>query len=274
MRLFKAGILFIIIGISLIACTSGLDLKYNESSKEEDLIEVAKKISPRELDLIKKYILESKAENEDLNGYNYRSLLIMAEEAERIKEEKKLAWEKEQEEKKIIMKKAEVLCAKSWKIKEYAYQMQLPDTSEEMVEMAKNTFMSLLARAGAEPHFSVKEKSDGAVLMVVYDEVMMKYITDNYKRRKIYSMDGMYKEVIGSKVLVTGTWEFADVNKIKERRPSPGSASVNAEDKGETVILNVEYLDENAFSFSEWQSSTTNLGSTGGCFYVIMESAK
>lgn len=273
MRNLIKGCLLTVMAISLFACGPALSKKYEESSKEEDLSKIAKEISPKDFELLKSFIIESTGENKDLSRYSYNALLMEATIMGGQREKERQAEQKKKEDEKAIRQKMELLCAKKWKIKEYAYQKALLDTSEEGVEFAKMMFKRGFSEAH-EPQFSIKERPEGTVLMVIFDEAMTNVLTGNKKRRKIYSMDGTYKEVDGNKVVAAGTWKFIAMNKIQEKRPSPKKDSVDAKEQGDMFILNIDYLDGNAFSFSEWHSATATYNTSGANYYVIMESVQ
>ncbi|MCD8182574.1 MAG: hypothetical protein LUE99_05175 [Bacteroides sp.] len=219
--------IFIVMILSLISCTPILEKKYDETLQEEDLVEVAKQISPEELQLLKEYILEKNEKGDVyLKIYTYQELLNMAKYAKIAEEKHRQA---EEEKQKIIKENTELLCNKKWKT--IQHEFIVPDYADESSDSAYV--------------FSVNEK----VLTAMADA-----------RRKIYSSDGTYKTLLRNKESSTGTWEFTDTDRIVETRPeeSPSLYS-NVRIRGmkePTYILDIIQLDKDALSYTEKQVST------------------
>lgn len=195
------------------ACSSGLDKKYNPASREKDYQEIEQLISAEDFKLLKGYIQKRETEIENISDYTYGVLLSCAQERERIRleGERRRAEEEKQKaaEKVIIQQKTELLCSRKWKIANIEY-------------VAGKAVMSL---------------TDAAV----------KALNGNGKRWKIYLSDGTYKEMFGREEAEKGTWEFTSPDIIRETRPTD-SKSIQ---KNNVYVLTIKALDENQFRYTE-----------------------
>jgi len=214
----------IILLILTVSCKSGLEKKYNKSSKEKDLIEISEQISLEDLKLLADYISKLEHSQQPIDNETYKGLLYHAtfEEKERLsiieeeKEEEKRK-EKQEEEERILKleatKKTEILCAHKWRMKEYSFVLE---SSEELsgIKMTDEVFKS-------------------------EDKGWTKYADD-----------GTFKTDNGRK----GTWEFVAVNKIRETvEPSPHFGL----SKKEVYSLYIKVLDKNTFKYIRVEHSST-----------------
>jgi hypothetical protein len=232
----------------LASCKSGLEKRYDKSSLAEDLIDVSEQISAPELELLKNYISESEAENKDLSRYRYQILLSIAK-RNKIKQEQKIAYEKREEKarierEKIINQKTELLCANKWKITEFAFQMKIPDDSQESIDLAKDLLNKAFRIKDCKLITSVVKESGATLVRGAFDDETVK-IFYNSKWEKRYFKDGTYKE--GS---TQGTWEFVNPDQILERRPIADNFS---RIKTNTFYIDIKHLDKNTFHFYEKQ---------------------
>lgn len=235
-RHFIKFVLYSVVMLGVMACSSGLDKKYNPSSREKDYQEIEKLISSEDFKLLKEYIQKQETENEDISDDTYRVILNSAKIQEKIRIEQELylaELEKQKAaEKVIIQQKMELLCGKEWKI--------------ENVEF-------------------VIETDDSVTVMELTDEAV-KAFTGNGKRRKIYLSDGTYKEVFGREEMRKGTWEFTSPDVIRETWPA-GSSSIR---KNNMYVLTIETLDENQFRYIEKSNHSAYGPSTGSSKLVTM----
>lgn len=219
----------------LMACSSGLDKKYNPASREKDFQEIEKLISAEDFKLLKGYIQKRENEIENISDYTYGVLLSCAQERERIRleGERRRAEEEKQKaaEKVIIQQKTELLCSRKWKM--------------EDVEI-------------------VIERTDDSVMIMSLSDAAKKAFTGNGKRRKIYLRDGTYKEMFGREEAQKGTWEFTSPDAIRETRPA-GSSSIR---DSNVFILSIETLDEKQFRYI--QKAYNSYVSTGSNMFVTM----
>ena len=210
------SIIYIALASGMIACSSGLNKKYQASSKEEDYIKISKQISSEELQLLKDYILKSEAENADLSDCTYQGILNIAkllkeEEMEQKRRQAEMEKKKAEEEK-IIQQKTELLCNKNWEIKN--------------VEYILNSGMKLQMT-----------------------EPAIKALYHNGKYRKIYASDGTYKEIMRKKEIQKGTWKFINPDRIIETRPSKNLySSLN---NNTSYLLTIDTLNEQQFNYIE-----------------------
>ena len=211
---FVKLLIYSVLVSGLMACSSGLDKKYNPASREKDYQEIEKLISAEDFKLLKGYIQKRETEIEDISDYTYGVLLSCAQERERIRleGERRRAEEEKQKaaEKVIIQQKTELLCSRKWKI-------------ENVEHVVGRAVMSL---------------TDAAV----------KALNGNGKRWKIYLSDGTYKdEIFSRKGTAKGTWEFISPDIIRETRPTD-SKSIQ---KNNVYVLTIKALDENQFRYTE-----------------------
>lgn len=214
-------IIYSTLTLGVLACSSGLDKKYNPSSKEKDYQEIQKEVSPEEFRLIKDYIQNRTAENNDLSDYTYDQILFFAkmQENERIERERHLAEQAKQKaaEEEIIRPKKELLCSKKWKIQNIEYVIT---TSEDSVMILKVT------------------------------DAGIKAFTGNGKRQKIYLRDSTYQEMFGREEGEKGNWKFIGQHKIQETRPSALKLNSRLNNK-EVYMLTIDILDEKQFRYIE-----------------------
>ncbi|WP_103867440.1 hypothetical protein [Aquimarina sp. I32.4] len=256
----------IIIALALIfiSCQSGLEKQYKHSSKEEDLLEVSKQITKQELKQLKKHITELEEIGGVLTGKTYKALLIESESIayerqQEIEQEKRKEEERVEAEvlKREVQNKTRLLCANKWKIREYAFQLEIPDNSEENVALAKQILNKAINIKDVEPLISVIQETNKTFVKREFDETTVKIFNNNNKRWKKYLPDGTYTDQSGDEV-IKGTWEFVDANTIKETRPSDSHIRRKKKD---IFFLTVKTLDENTFHFYEEEYDYLNSNS-------------
>ena len=218
---FIKPIIFNVLTLLTIACSSGLNKTYDASSKEEDYKKISEQISSEDLQILKDYIQKNEAENVDFGEMTYQNIL---ETAKLLKEEEEL-WKAKMEKKKaaeeaIIQQKTELLCSKKWKIENIEYFV---------------------------------ETSDDSVTVFQLTDAAIRIYSINGKRRKIYASDGTYKEIAGQEEIQKGTWKFDGPDKIQETRP-PETRIRSGQHKNDVFILKINTLDEKQFSFTEKKS--------------------
>lgn len=132
-RYFIKYVIYSVFMLSVMACSSGLDKKYNPSSREKDYQEIEKLISAEDFRLLKDYIQESETENKDFSDDSYRVLLNAAKSQEKIRIDRELylaELEKQKAaEKVIIQQKTELLCSRKWKISKLSSKRQMIPSS-------------------------------------------------------------------------------------------------------------------------------------------------
>lgn len=235
-RYFIKYVIYSVFMLSVMACSSGLDKKYNPSSREKDYQEIEKLISAEDFRLLKDYIQESETENKDFSDDSYRVLLNAAKSQEKIRIDRELylaELEKQKAaEKVIIQQKTELLCSRKWKM--------------ENIEI-------------------VIETTDDSVIIMSLSDAAKKAFTGNGKRQKIYLSDGTYKEMFGREEAEKGTWEFTSPDVIRETRPT-GSSSIR---NSNVYILSIETLDEKQFRYIQ-KAYNSAYASTGSNMFVTM----
>ncbi|WP_346883079.1 hypothetical protein [uncultured Algibacter sp.] len=251
----KKTIILLALVTLFIACNNALEKTYSKASKTEDLNKISNELSNNELTLLKTYIDEAEAKNEFINTKTYARLLIEAEEQERIilenveeKIQKELDSIKAEKTKQIIEEKTKLLCANKWKIQEYAFQIEIPRKTEENIEAAKHALNKSMFIKDSELKIDVYEDDKQDIYVKgALDEKLTTIFNGNGKRYKKYDLDGTYKDVFGDEI-TTGTWEFSDVNTIREKRPSESFSSYK---KHEIKFLQIKILEDNIFRFYE-----------------------
>ncbi|MBL4746827.1 MAG: hypothetical protein JKY08_10720 [Flavobacteriaceae bacterium] len=249
--------LITLITITLISCSSSFEKKYKKSTKESDLNQISELISTQDFEILSTYITELENSN-SLNEKTYQTLLSEALEADyinhqKIKEEKIKEEEKIKKEK-ILLEKTKLLCSNKWIMKEYAFQIKIPDDSEKNIQIAKKILNSSMIFEDSKLLFSVEKNSKGIFVKGIFEDKVKKIFTGDNKRWKKYSIDGRYREQFG-KESTSGLWEFIDDDKIKETRPSESGFNRN---KKEFYILELTILDNQTFSFYEIEKEPLN----------------
>ncbi len=251
-------ILILVLVLVIVSCEKGIHKKYASISKEKDFEEMTNQITPEQLILLKNYISEKEAKKEVLEGVFYGSLLERAEEKiqERkdsiaIETEKKEEEEREKQKKKEKKKQfeaiAKLLCNKKWRIKEYAFQVQVRRKTPENIEMAKTILNRAMFIKDSELIFSVIDDKNKTYVRGKLDERVTKLFNGRNKRWKKYNIDGTYVDGVG-KEMEKGTWTVIDGNTIREERPSTSSFRRK---KKEIVLLDIKTLNKNTFHFFE-----------------------
>ncbi len=253
-------ILLLILALIIVSCEKGIHKKYTSISKEKDFEEMVEQISPEKLTLLKSYILEKEAKKEPLEGVFYANIL---EEAERkiqnrkdsiaIEKERKEEEKRKQQKKKEKEKQSEaitkLLCNKKWKIKEYAFQVQIPKETPENIETAKMILNKAMFIKDSELLFSVVKDKKKIYVRGKLDERITKLFNGSNKRWKKYNADGTYVDGVG-KEMEKGTWTVVDGTTIKEERPS---TSRFKRKKKDIFLIHIKILNENTFHFFEGQ---------------------
>jgi len=257
-------ILATLITITLLSCSSGLEKRYEKSTKETDLNQVSEQISTQHFEILNTYITELENKNNNLNKKTYQTILDEALEANYIKQEK-IEEEKRKEEKrveeeknkKILQEKTKLLCSSKWIVNDYAFQIEIPDESEENIQLAKDMLNQSMFFKDSKLSFAIEKNSKGVFVKGLFDEKVKKIFTGNNKRWKKYETDGTYVEQIGGSS-ITGKWEFIDNNTIKESRPSESPLKRN---KNEFFNLEINTLNNNTLSFYEKEINYLNQNS-------------
>ncbi len=256
MNYLNSTILLLLFSTFLACSTPGLERIYNEATIEEDLKAVSEEISNDEFLMLKDYILSVDPSTVFLSQMNYTQLLSKSREKKAKDDEKKYqekvkqeALEKEQKLAKLNLEKAELLADKKWIITEYAFLVEIPNDSEENVDLATSILNKAMFIKDAEFIFSVEKENRKTFVKGKFDEKLTKFMNQNGKYAKEYFKNREFK-ITSGKEIQKGTWTFTDENKIREERPYEKSSSFRRNAK---VFYNLEVkqLSGNTFAFTE-----------------------
>lgn len=260
------NIAFIVIILISTSCKHDLEREYNTSTKKRDLREISEEITPDNFEILTAYISKKEADKQDLEGYKYDFILssaryMKAREERLIKEEKEKAI-LEKQKALIIAQNKQLLCGKKWKIVEYTFQMEIPDSTAENIVLAKEALR--MALSSDDYKLSIEKRKNQYLARAALGPEILDVLNENGQRRKIYSSDGTYK-IMSVNGTFNGVWDFRDSNVIHEKK-SQGNGGFFQRNIFTIVI---EHLDENTFEHTEIEPHSISVNSTVSSFIVM-----
>ncbi len=257
-------LIIIVSCLILVSCNSNkLEEKYDPTSNKANLQDIEALVSKEDFKLLKEYIEEAENNDEDLS---YKTYSLLLDDARTAHNEKIWKMEEEKRKEKERLKIEELtglLCSKKWRKKEFAFQLEVPDDSEETIEEAKKILaltMNSVTIKGAKLTYVVDKNDKGIFVRVLYDDKTKKIFTRGYKK---YSKDGSYVVVINGEEVEKGSWRFDGTDRILESSPSQSIIKPSH-------ALEIYVLDENTFSYNDKEIDAIN-SETIVSVFTIME---